>query len=220
MIIIVFGDSIAYGAWDEEGGWVERLKRYMHRRAIERGEYHLVYNLAISGETSWGILERLEAETASRLEEGEKSLVILQIGMNDSALTSEGPVVQLEEFETNVSDILQQAREIFDEAFVLGLFRVDEERTNPVPWAPLWYKNERIKAYDEALRRVSEKRGAKFIPLMNLITLEGLADGIHPNSRGHQKIFETTKQALRYLLTRQKEDGRLSGHSLGWINIR
>jgi len=25
--ILVFGDSITYGAWDEEGGWVQRLRK-------------------------------------------------------------------------------------------------------------------------------------------------------------------------------------------------
>lgn len=27
--IIVFGDSIAYGKWDHEGGWVCRLRKYV-----------------------------------------------------------------------------------------------------------------------------------------------------------------------------------------------
>lgn len=27
MRILVFGDSIVYGAWDTEGGWAERLKK-------------------------------------------------------------------------------------------------------------------------------------------------------------------------------------------------
>ncbi len=70
MNVLVFGDSIAYGAWDEEGGWVERLKRYLHHRTTSYGEYHLVYNLAVSGETSRGILERLEGEAIKGLGEG------------------------------------------------------------------------------------------------------------------------------------------------------
>jgi lysophospholipase L1-like esterase len=27
MIVLVFGDSIAQGYWDSEGGWVERLRK-------------------------------------------------------------------------------------------------------------------------------------------------------------------------------------------------
>ena len=27
--IFIFGDSIAYGAWDPVGGWVERLRQWL-----------------------------------------------------------------------------------------------------------------------------------------------------------------------------------------------
>lgn len=27
--ILVFGDSIAYGKWDSDGGWVARLRKYV-----------------------------------------------------------------------------------------------------------------------------------------------------------------------------------------------
>ena len=27
--ILIFGDSICYGKWDKEGGWVTRLRKYI-----------------------------------------------------------------------------------------------------------------------------------------------------------------------------------------------
>ena len=34
--ISVFGDSITYGAWDREAGWVERLKKVLNKIFLTR----------------------------------------------------------------------------------------------------------------------------------------------------------------------------------------
>ena len=72
MSICVFGDSTAWGAWDEEkGGWVNRL-----RLSLESKNYEpQVYNLAIDGDTSEGVRERFEAEATLR----EARIVIIPI---------------------------------------------------------------------------------------------------------------------------------------------
>ncbi len=197
MIVVVFGDSVAYGAWDGEGGWVERLKQYLHRRAIKEDEYNLVYNLAISGETSSGILKRMETEADRRLEDGERSVMILQVGMNDSAIAPEGrPVVPLPVFGENVREILLRAQKLFDRTLVLGLFEVNEERSCPPPWARICYKNERIRRYDEILRTISADLGVWFVSLMGAIRVEDLSDGLHPNAQGHEKIFRRVLREL------------------------
>jgi lysophospholipase L1-like esterase len=33
--VLVFGDSIAQGFWDSEGGWVERLRKHYNSLALE-----------------------------------------------------------------------------------------------------------------------------------------------------------------------------------------
>ena len=45
MLVFVFGDSIAWGLYDDRGGWVGRLWN---------GRSRLVYNLGVDGETSEG----------------------------------------------------------------------------------------------------------------------------------------------------------------------
>ncbi len=42
-LILVFGDSIAWGLWDDGGAWAERLWDARSRN---------VYNLGVDGETS------------------------------------------------------------------------------------------------------------------------------------------------------------------------
>ncbi len=32
--ILVFGPSTTYGAWDIEGGWVQRLRRYLDEKQL------------------------------------------------------------------------------------------------------------------------------------------------------------------------------------------
>lgn len=58
MNILVFGDSIALGLWDENGGWVGRLTEFLIKRSIaaDLEENFEVYNLGISGDTTEGLL--------------------------------------------------------------------------------------------------------------------------------------------------------------------
>ena len=32
--LLVFGDSITYGAWDLEGGWVQRLRSFIDKKNL------------------------------------------------------------------------------------------------------------------------------------------------------------------------------------------
>lgn len=47
MRILIFGDSITYGAWDSEGGWADRLKRWAHQHYLANGTKLQVINLGI-----------------------------------------------------------------------------------------------------------------------------------------------------------------------------
>ena len=76
--ILVFGASITYGAWDLEGGWVDRLKKYCHKFDLEDKFYYLVENLGISGQISKDILERFELETKARYR-GKEDIIIVSI---------------------------------------------------------------------------------------------------------------------------------------------
>jgi hypothetical protein len=56
--ILVFGDSIAYGDYDKEGGWVIRLRKFLDERQLDSYE---TYNLGIpideTTEKELGLLE-------------------------------------------------------------------------------------------------------------------------------------------------------------------
>ena len=79
--VLVFGDSIAYGARDGEGGWVQRLRKFLDERNLMGC---LIYNLGVSGDTVQGLLERFEFETEQRMRKGEEAVFIFEVGINDS----------------------------------------------------------------------------------------------------------------------------------------
>jgi len=77
MNICIFGDSIAWGAYDpERGGWATRLRNYLEKK----NRYIIVYNLSISDEITTDLLTHLEIEIKSR----ESNLIIFAIGTNDA----------------------------------------------------------------------------------------------------------------------------------------
>ena len=57
----IFGDSITYGVIDREGGWANRLRKYLDARTLDSNgkDLFMLYNLGISGDTSADLLARL-----------------------------------------------------------------------------------------------------------------------------------------------------------------
>lgn len=100
---------------------------------------------------------------------------------------------------------LEKYRNVFivagsDVAF-LGLTPVDESATCPTQWNPsVSYYNNRIEEYDAIIRNLCEETGTPFIPLfdewMEKDYSKFLEDGLHPNSEGHERIFEKVSSFL------------------------
>ncbi|HVH14523.1 MAG TPA: SGNH/GDSL hydrolase family protein [Candidatus Angelobacter sp.] len=72
-VVLVFGDSIVMGLWDERGGWPERLWV---------GRSRVVYNLGVDGETSEDVTRRFYSEAESR-GANKNSVIIFAVGIND-----------------------------------------------------------------------------------------------------------------------------------------
>jgi len=190
--ICVFGDSTAWGAWDlEKGGWVNRLWLYL-ARGSEPEEYCEVYNLSISGGTTETILDRFEDEAKIRNTEA----LIFQTGGNDSAQDGEGNFqIPPEKFALNLEEIISKAKRITDKIIFIGFKNADESRSLPVPWADFYYRNSSIKQYDEIMKEICDKHGVLFLELPDLDKVD-FADGVHPSTLGHEKIFNSVKKFL------------------------
>ena len=80
----------------------------------------------------------------------------------------------------------------------VGLTNVDESMTMPVAWAKdKFYDNESIVKYNESIKTLCDSNQIAFIDMQGLLMAEDLADGLHPNTAGHQKMFERVKASLQ-----------------------
>jgi len=204
--ILVFGDSIVYGAWDKGGeeGWVHRLKKFLdEKHFIEPDFDYSVYNLGVSGNTTGELLERFEFETKQRVEEGEEMIIIFQIGINDSqfVISQNGLRTLSEKFRENIKELISSAKKFSSKVIFIGLTPVNEEKTTPIPWNPdKIYKNENIKRNDEIIKSVCKENNIYFVEIFEKWLKSDyknlLEDGLHPNSEGHKKIVEDVRDFL------------------------
>lgn len=202
--ICIFGDSITYGAWDKEGGWVQKLRKFLDKKNLSDSNFYcLVYNLGISGDTTEDLLERFEFELKQRLKEGEEIIIVFDIGVNDSQFLHDKKELRTnpEKFKENIQKLTDLAKKFSQKIVFVGLTPVDESKTNPIPWdTNKSYKNEYIEKYNQIIKSVCEENDVPFIEIFNnlrkLDYKNLLENGLHPNSEGHRKIFKTVKKYL------------------------
>lgn len=204
-VFCVFGTSITHGKGDfEQGGWVARLRKFFDQKNLANPEnYFGIYELGVSGETTSQLLKRFEIECGARLierkEYNEQAVIIFEIGINDSQFihSKNGPRTSPGEFKENIKKLIEFSKEFTDEIIFLGLTPVDEPKTTPIPWnTDKSYKNENIQRNNEIIKVACEKNNQPFIEIFNSLNNEDLYDGLHPNEKGHQKIFEIVKDFL------------------------
>lgn len=192
MNILIFGDSITWGAYDpEQGGWATRLRNYFEAKDNDID----VYNLGISGDTTADLLERIEIEAKSR----EPNLIVFAIGINDAQFihSTNDLRVSPDEFQQNLAKLFSIGKKFTDKVVFVGLTRVDESKTTPIPWnTDKSYTNENIERVDNAIKKFCEDNKLKFIPMESVVGNDDLIDGLHPNTEGHVKIFERMKSEI------------------------
>lgn len=202
--ILIFGDSISYGAYDKEGGWVQRLRKFTDEKYLASQDiYSFVYNVSISGNDTNNLIERFESEAIRRVEEEEENILIFAIGINDSFFihSKNGFKVDQDKFKENIEKLIELAREYSSKIIFVGPTPVEEAKTTPIPWdTDKSYKNENIRKYDEIIKSICEEKKVYFIEVFNTLSKLDynalLEDGAHPNSEGHKKIFEIVRDFL------------------------
>lgn len=194
--IIVAGDSIAYGKWDSNGGWVTRLRTYIDKTYnIGKRNNFQVYNLGIPGEIAPRLAERFEGELDMRIPSVEKTngknLIILAIGINDSCsnnwLTSQK--TSEEAFKDSIRKMIDVAQDKGCRVAVIGLTPVNPSRSNG-----LLFSYAEVEEYDKYLSDVCEEKQIAKLELLGKLESEGfselLVDVVHPNDEGHSLLTE------------------------------
>jgi lysophospholipase L1-like esterase len=197
--VLVFGDSVEYGAWDTDGGWVDRVKRSSHAQTVAtQGKNKIqIFNLGIGGDTSRNILARLKHEIDARNHPSWDLKLVFSFGTNDSRLNDGVATVPLEEFAANAKVIIEIAKNYTDDMLIVG---------NPplgkaiVPFKDVVFDDANVKQYDEVLADVASRNSVLFVPLRPLF--EGstemlfVYDNIHPNKTGHELICRQVEKHI------------------------
>lgn len=200
--ILIFGDSITYGASDLEGGWVARLRKYVDQKGLTDPDYYnIVYNLGISGNNSTHILKRFEFEVQQRIDEDEDTVIFFAVGTNDSQLFKGNFRTEPDQFEKNLAQLYALARKYSQKVIFVGLFPVDEAKTCPRPsHQEKFYKNENLERNNKIIKEFCQQNKLLFIDIYDHFGkteyLKLLDDGLHPNIEGHKQIYELIKEVL------------------------
>ena len=187
--ILIFGDSITWGADDIDGlGWANRFRKKLESEGADTA----VYNLGIRGDTTSGLLKRFEVEAEAR--KSTNICIVFAIGINDSRFINnlETPETPLEQFKLNIKELTELAEKFTKNIIFVGLTNVTPDEINlPRVGKSYIYTNNNIRNYDQAIENLAKQKGYKFISLQNLLNPEDFyEDGLHPNSKGHTKMCD------------------------------
>lgn len=202
--ILVFGDSIAYGHNDPEGGWVDRLKRDFLERKYSVPDFSWsVYNQGVSGAYSSDVLDNLEGESRARIKDSEKSIIIFAIGVNDTQFFTDTNqfYISAEDFKGNISKLTELAKKHADKVVFVGITPCVESKVTPIPWrTEVHYSNERIEQFENIISEVCKDNKMLFLPLFEKIKNSDyekfFEDGLHPDPVAHQMIYEMVRGFL------------------------
>jgi len=209
MRILFFGDSIVQGFWGVEGGWVERIRKHYDSIAVQNLEGNMqpeIFNLGVDGDTTYGLLQRIENETKIRKWPKDPLCVVISIGSNDDSSKYNKQQILPNEFRNNLEKIITKLRPITDNIVLVGNTACDESKTTPVFWGDYYYTNARLQQSEQAMEAIASKFNIPYVPIFERfkdkldVGENLLVDGVHPNDAGHQFIAELVLPTLNALL--------------------
>lgn len=208
-IMFAFGDSITYGMWEEHGGWTERLRRKIAQRNITDDSFRcLLYNLGIPGDTAESLRQRMSGELTTRVREEFETVIVIGVGINDSALENNQARYTPNAFRENITSLINVARQYTSHIAIVGLNPVDESMVNPLPdGSGVAYQNNRIAEFNDVLKGSAETESLPFIDVWKHWRDQDyknlLRDGLHPNETGHALNADLVENYLREVIALQ-----------------
>ena len=201
-IIVCIGDSIVEGEGDELGlsGWAGRLQQKI-LKGSKVGE-NRVYNLGMGMETSLDLLHRFYSEVLYR----NPDIIIIQAAHGDSRsmfnkaheLEFEiGKGARLRVYEKLLTYLGQSKKKVL----FLGL--------NPVSMNASFKKAvpqraQHIEHHNNGLKKLCKKYNLPFLDPRDIfenVKLEDYyVDGLHPNAKGYDLMFEAIYKKLKELI--------------------
>jgi len=200
--IICFGDSITRGENDDEkGGWVDRLKTHCIKKFLKTKNNEIcVFNMGIGGETTEGLKKRFVDELRTRLIENGNNIVTFAYGANDIALLNNENTISLEEFYSNLIFCIDFALKEKTEVYLINILPIIENINSEHQNQRKLRKKEDIIKYNNRILEISKEKKIHHIDLFQTMKINQNSlftyDGVHPNSKGHQRIYKKIKKVI------------------------
>ncbi|MFM1859037.1 MAG: hypothetical protein RL133_537 [Pseudomonadota bacterium] len=179
-IVMIYGDSLsaAYGL-PTSLGWASLLQKRLEAEKFP----HQVINRSLSGETSFGGLQRLPAA----LKRQRPAVTLLALGANDGLRG-----LSMAQTEKNLEQIILQLKQAGSRVVLLGIR------------LPPNYGPQSAKDFERLYRSLALRHNTALVPLLlaGFETNESLfqADRIHPNANAQPLMLENLWPTLRPLL--------------------
>ena len=197
---IIIGDSITYGIGDfETGGYASMFKKYIVEKDDSLVCSNFVHIAGFPGATSRDILSRIDSILDGLKDEMFDNVVILSIGVNDVTYFDGDFKKSKEIYRNNMTNIIRKITDRGYELILLGLTRIELDDSG-------YYNNSNIEDYetdlkiildnDDVLKELSKDNGIKYIEMKDILSKDDYIDGLHPNTKGHRKMFERIKDSL------------------------
>ncbi len=191
--ICIFGDSITWGAGlHTREAWANLLRNYIESKT---DHYIEVYDLGIDGNTTKDLLQRFDIEAEARKPE----LIIFAIGVNDSMFRNENSYdIDSNQFAENLNILNDKANKFTNKIWFLGLVKGSDSETNPLRRSSTGkcYSKESVEKYDSVIKSFAIKKSLPFVDIYGSLSVSDFDDGLHPNVKGHKKIFESVRQLV------------------------
>lgn len=203
---IIIGDSITYGIGDfENGGWATMFKNYIVNKDNSKVCNNYVHIAGFPGATSSDILNKINSILQSFMQEEFTNTIILSIGVNDTQIFNGELKNNIESYKANIEKLVKIITDKGCNLVILGLTKIESDEK--FLWKPnKYYDNAIISKYDRDLKLIfdydiklkesCENNKIKYIPMQEVLRKEDFIDGLHPNHKGHKKIFEYLKEVF------------------------
>jgi lysophospholipase L1-like esterase len=199
---IILGASYAYGAGGQNGGWGDLFKKHLHNKMYSNGgegDKYEVFNFAKPGATTQFVLETAP-ELLRHYCRNKSATIILNIGANDAKAVNSpnNYLTTLPEFSNQLESLLDALKNYSDDIIFVSDPPVDETKTvpkvNPFDGSNSYFTNSRREELKRIAKKLCRDKEAHYLQIEvdkeNWINNCLFRDGLHPNHRGHQLIFE------------------------------
>lgn len=197
---LFFGDSITFGEYDGViGGWVDMLKKECLKKYNYDGEGTIVFNLGIGGETTEGLVSRIENETIPRMSDSETHIFIAY-GANDIVNHNGETVVKTSRFRSNLEFAIDKAKKSTTYIYLINILPIAKHIDAVRMPSGKMRSNKDVLIYNSIINEIAKEANVSIIDLHSSFVLDKerylSKDGLHPNDKGYHFMYTYMKSHL------------------------